>query len=254
MSEKSKRTKSGVVSGISNDLMMNRLMLWFVIAVGAVTVVMSLRNANNEITMFKTVAPIMTTVSLLLFLGSLVFFVIRWQKKIDDKDRTITKYNVLGTGIVALLCGITYSINAAMATGYSVALILGTTVLYFIWYIYAHDFFWLSAFCLTEGFLIHTGYGYMVVNGLSRFIQMGSRIGAIALPIVFVGAMMIWKNRKKSVMSVALCPTLLCAAVSCVGAVLLIMQSVLYVPTVYVLIALVAVYLAVGIIKTIRMI
>lgn len=237
-----------------NDVMMNRLMLVFVVAVAAVTLVMSLRNANSEITMIKTVAPIMVWVFGALFAAAAVFFGIRKKQGSDDSERTITGCNVLGMGCVSLLCAIAYAINAALATGYSIAIILGTCVLYFIYHIYDRSFFALSTFCMLQCLMLYTGYNNYAIGGIGYLIQVFSRIGAIALPIVYAVLCVIYVVRGKKAAPRSLVPALICAVIGLLGGVLLTLDSLFYISSIYMLLLLAAAYLAVGIVKTVRMI
>ncbi len=242
------------VAEAQNDVMMNRLMIVFVIAVAAVTLVMSLRNANNEITMITTVAPIITWVLFALFAASVAFFVIRKKQKAEESERSFTKYNVLGMGCVSLLCAIAYAINVPLATGYAVAFILSACVLYFIYHIYAKDFFALSVFSMLEGLMLYTGYNNYAAGGIGYFIQVACQIGAIVLPVVYVVLSLIYKKKNGMLSAKTLVPTVICALIGLVGGVLLSLSSYFYVPSIYMLLALAAAYLAVGIVKTLRMI
>ena len=247
-----KRTNNQPIS--QNDVMMNRLMIVFVIAVSAITLVMSLRNANNEITMIKTVAPILTWVLIALFAASAVFFGISKKSGKDDSQRSFTGYNVLGMGCVALLCAIAYAVNAALATGYAVAMIIGACMLYFIYHIYDFHFFALSVFCMLQGMFLYTGYNNYAVGGIGYLIQVVSRLGAIALPILFVVLAIIYVARGKKATPKSLVPIIVCALIGLAGGVLLTLSSLFYVSSLYMLLLLAAAYVAVGIVKTLRMI
>ena len=63
-------TGKPVMTEEENDLMMNRLMLGFVLAVCAVTAVMMLKNSNNTIQLYETVGPVMSVVCAVLFVLS----------------------------------------------------------------------------------------------------------------------------------------------------------------------------------------
>ena len=70
MSDMKKKAKTApaakpVMTQEENDLMMNRLMLGFVLAVCAVTAVMTLKNSYNTIQLYEIVGPMLTKICLL---------------------------------------------------------------------------------------------------------------------------------------------------------------------------------------------
>ena len=250
MSEKQKKP---VMTQEENDRMMNRLMLAFITAVCAVTVVMSLKNAFNTIVIYETVAPVTACVCFVLFILSVLFFALRKTRKTEDKTLVITKYNVLGCGITALLCGLVYSVNPGIASVYSVVMIIGACALYFIYYIYPVMFFALSCFCLIEGMLIHAGFGLSTVRAFSSVLQILFRVGAIVLPVVFIIGMLA-AVKKKSIPTeeMNLVPIIICAAAAFIGAGLLMFNQIIYISYVYILYAFAAIYLTVGIVQTVK--
>ncbi len=246
-----------------NDLMMNRLMLMFVLTVCAVTAVMMVKNSFNTIVLYEQVAPIVSAVCYILFALSAAFFGYRRYRGADDSHRTITANNVLGVGVSVLLCGIVYALNPAIAAAYSVALLISACALYFIRYIYPRSFFVLTAYCICEGFLLHAGFALPTVRAFSRVLQLLFGIGALVLPILFAVATILHtkhakktsggKKKRTEEMSILL-PGLCCAAVGLAGAVLLFLSGLIYVPYIYVMMALVCVYAVYAIVYTVRMI
>ncbi|MBQ8577018.1 MAG: hypothetical protein IJ449_03490 [Clostridia bacterium] len=252
MSEKQKKP---VMTQEENDRMMNRIMLAFVVTVCAVTVIMSIKNRFNTIGMYETAAPVMSAVCIVLFVLSAVFFALRTKKGEDDRLRVITRWNVLGCGITSLLCGIVYAINPSIASVYSVIIVIGVCVLYFIRYIYPLPFRALGAFCLCEGFLIHAGFGLSAVRAFSTVLGILFRCGAAALPAAFLVAVFL-AAKKKSAFYDGMKPLWLyiCGAAAFVGAVILLLGSfgIFYVSYIYVLYVLAALFLAAGVIQTVK--
>lgn len=235
--------------------MMNRLMLAFVVAVCAVTTVMSVKNRCNTIVLYETAAPIMAGILFVLFALSVVFFVIRKKKGIDDGKRVITKFNVLGCGITALLCGAVYAVNPGIASVYSVVIIIGACALYFIRYIYPLPFLALACFILCEGLLIHAGFGLASVRAFTAVLGLLFRIAAVLLPILFFVAAKLAQTRNavfmKGVRPAAL---YVCCGVALLGSVVLWLGAlgIFYVSYIYILYLLGAVLLACGIIETVK--
>ena len=261
MSENKKKLKKTagpakpVMTQEENDLMMNRLMLGFVLAVCAVTLVMTLKNSFNTIQIYDTVGPVMSVVCLVLFAAAAVFFGLRTKRGIDDSKRILTRWNVLVTGAISLFCGIIFFLNPSVACAYSVAAVIGACVLYFIWYIYPRAFFALACMCLAEGFLIHAGFGLSTVRTFSHLLQMVSRIGAVILPIaalvLFLAAA---KKYPRAFAGIALWQPLAVCVLALIGAALLWCGSfgIFYFAYHYVLYALAAVIAAIGIVYTVK--
>ncbi len=255
MTGKPVTTGKTVMTEEENDLMMNRLMLGFVLAVCAVTAVMMLKNSNNTIQLYETVGPVMSVVCTVLFALAAVFFGIRTKRGIDDSKKIFTRWNVMIPGVLSLFCGIIFFLNPAVACAYSVAMIIGACVLYFIWYIYPRVFFALSCFCLAEGFLIHAGFGLSTARAFSSLLQLMSKIGAAVLPIaVVILILAIVKKHPRAASGIALWQVFAVCGVAFVGAVLLWCGSfgIFYFAYHYVLYAIAAALAAVGIIYTVK--
>ena len=257
--KKKQKTTAGYVKPVmtqeENDLMMNRLMLGFVIAVCAVTAVMMVKNSNNTIQLYNTAGPVTAVVCAVLFALSAVFFGIRTKKRVNDSQKVLTRWNVLMSGIVALFCSIIFFLNPAVACAYSVAMVIGACVLYFIWYIYPRVFFALSAACLIEGFLIHAGFGLGTARAFSSLLQLMCKIGALILPIAAILVILTMvKKHPKSHHGMALWQPMVVCGVALVGALLLWCGSlgIFYFAYHYVLYAIAAALAAVGIIYTVK--
>ncbi len=261
MSENQKNIKKSagfakpVMTQEENDLMMNRLMLGFVLAVCAVTGVMMLKNSYNTIQLYETVGPVMSVVCVVLFVLAAVFFGIRTKRGVDDSKKILTRCNVLVTGLVSLFCGAIFFLNPAVACAYSVAMIIGACVLYFIWYIYPRVFFALAVMCVAQGFMIHAGFGLSTARAFSMLLQLLCKIGALILPIAAIVCLLLAaKKCPKLVCGIALWQPVAVCAVALIGAGLLWCGSfgIFYFAYHYVLYAIAAVLAAVGIVYTVK--
>ncbi len=261
MSENQKNIKNSagsakpVMTQAENDLMMNRLMLGFVLAVCAVTAVMMLKNSYNTIQLYETVGPVMSVVCLVLFALAAVFFGIRTKRGIDDSEKILTRCNVLVTGTVSLFCGVIFFLNPPVACAYSVAMIISACVLYFIWYIYPRVFFALACVCVAQGFLIHAGFGLSTARAFSMLLQLASKIGTLVLPIAaIVWILLAAKKHPRFARGIALWQPITVCAVALIGAVLLWCGSlgIFYFAYHYVLYAIAAALAAVGIVYTVK--
>lgn len=260
MSDTKKKSKTAavgkhVMTREENDLMMNRLMLGFVLAVFAVTAVMMMKNSYNTIQLYESAGPIASVICILLAIPCIVLFAIRTKKKVNDEKKILTRWNVLMTGAVCLFCGILFSLNPSVACAYNVAMIIGACVLYFIWYIYPRTFFALSCSMLAEGFFIHAGFGLSTARAFKVLLSMGARIAALVLPIVmiilFANAA---KKNPKAFVSPALWQMFCVLGIALIGAIVLWCGTLglFYFAYHYVLYALAAALIAVGIIYTVK--
>ena len=240
-----------VMTQEENDLMMNRLMLGFVIAVCAVTLVMTLKNSYNTIQIYETVGPIMSGVCFVLTAAAAVFTVLRFKRGIDDSRRILTRWNVMMSGAIALFCGVMFCIKPTVAILYSVAMIIGACVLYFVWYIYPRAFFAAAFMCLIEGFCIHAGFG-LSAGGILPLL---ARIAALLLPIAAAVLLILGVNKyPRAYHGIALWQLIAVCAVALIGALLLWCGTfgIFYIAYHYVLYAIAAVLAAVGIVYTVK--
>lgn len=260
MSDMKKKAKTApaakpVMTQEENDLMMNRLMLGFVLAVCAVTAVMTLKNSYNTIQLYEIVGPIMSAVCILLAVPCIVLFGLRTKKRINDTKRILTRWNVLMTGAVSLFCGILFILNPSVACAYSIAMIIGACVLYFIWYIYPRAFFALACSVLAEGFFIHAGFALSTARAFTAALSMGARIAAVILPIAaIVFFLTSAKKHPKAFASIALWQIFCVLGIALIGAAVLWCGALglFYFAYHYVLYALAASLIAVGIIYTVK--
>ena len=234
-----------------NDLMMNRLMLGFVIAVCAVTIVMMLKNSYNTIQIYETVGPIASVVCFVLFAVAAVFAGLRFKRGTDDSRRVLTRWNILVSGAIALFCGVMFCIKPTVAIVYSVAMFIGACVLYFVWYIYPRAFFAAACMCLFEGFCIHAGFG-LSTGGILGLL---ARAAALVLPIAAaVLLLLLVKKYPRAFYGIALWQLIAVCAVALIGALLLWCGTlgIFYIAYHYVLYAIAAVLAAVGIVYTVK--
>ena len=248
-------TGKPVMTEEENDLMMNRLMLGFVLAVCAVTAVMMLKNSNNTIQLYETVGPVMSVVCAVLFVLSAVFFGIRTKRGTDDSKKILTRWNVLGAGAVSLFCSVIFFLNPAVACAYAVAMVICACVLYFVYYIYPRVFFTLASVCVAQGFFIHAGFGLSTARAFSSFLQLMSKIGTLVLPIAaIVWFLLAAKKHPKLARGIALWQPVAVCAVALIGALLLWCGSlgIFYFAYHYVLYAIAAAVLAVGVVYTVK--
>lgn len=253
MSERNKKVTKRNQTRAESDLMMNRLMLMFVIATLAVTVVMCLRNANRELAMISTVGPVMTVVCLVIAAACAAFFAFRKSKKVDDASRTFNKFNVLGIGVISLICACFYFVNPSYASIYCVAFIIGGTALYYIRYIYPTEFFAMSCLAFLEGVMFHIGYSYLSYSTLYAGVQYACRAGAIVLPVLAViGALIAKKKAPKA----KILPLILMAVITLAAAVVMIVGVTmnLFFPRSYAILVTAVVYIALGLVQTVKMI
>lgn len=257
--KKKLKTTTGYVKPVmtqeENDLMMNRLMLGFVLAVCAVTFIMMLKNSFNTIQLYETVGPVMSVVFFVLFAAAAVFTFLKIKRGGDDSKKILTRWNIGATGLIMLFCGVMFAFNPSVAIAYSVAMFIGACVLYFIWYIYPRAFFAAACMCLFEGFAIHASYALSIVGPLNRILQMTSRIGSLILPIAAIILFILAaKKYPRAFHGVPLWQLLIVCAAALVGALLLFCGSfgLFYLAYHYVLYAVAAVLAAVGIVYTVK--
>ncbi len=253
------KAKKQLAEQKQNDFVLNKLMLFFVVAVvGIFGTLFAARNLRAEAFFYVNVFPIVLILSAIAFVGAVVYFAIQRGRRIDESAKVITSSNLLGTAAVLLSACIYY--NFGGAAKHIVVYFIAATVLYFVYNIFHKDFFICSIIAAIEMILIK----FSSVNAsttVGKLLASVSMALAIVIPLLgFVFAIMLHLNKgtlpfgKSKIELIGkddrLYPIFVICAVSIVGAILTIVTSA---AAIYSLVALLAVYLAVAVAYTVRM-
>ncbi|MCI8387240.1 MAG: hypothetical protein HFE63_02085 [Clostridiales bacterium] len=123
-----------------SDLIMNRLMIAFVIAVlGIFGMVTVKKTIANEAFFFTNMLIPLLVVSGLLLAGAIVLFALRVSRHVDDTNKIFTRWNVLGTAIVLFGACLFYKVTADASM--VIAGLVAAVALYFVYHIFKTDFF-----------------------------------------------------------------------------------------------------------------
>ncbi len=180
------KKKSGVVDAkrASSDTKINRLMVAFILGVVAVTCMLLVKkNIANEAFFITYILPVLLVVSVLSFAASIYLFVRR--RGSDESARIFTGANVLGAALVFMLAVLYYRLTfeATMVIGWFIVAV----VLYFVYNIFAGDFFMYSVLS-AAGVMLLRGTRIDYMTSLSDVIAL---IFAILAMLCAVGGIVI---------------------------------------------------------------
>ncbi|MBO5273577.1 MAG: hypothetical protein IJA85_12160 [Clostridia bacterium] len=243
----------------NSDLIFNRMIVVLVAAAAALCGLFIIKRdamsgiSKTEVLFVVNVLPILTIVCGVLFAAALIYFILKRVKGISEADKLITSYSLLGMASVLFFVTLFYK---SLTGIYAIAVVIAAALLYFVYCLYERDFFWCSLTAAFGSFLLLAG------RSVSPLISFGALALAIVLSIaVILLFLMMKKNggkltvggKKRSIMKPGYqyTPILVLAAVVLAFAALTLITTTF---VLYCILALLAVYLLIGIIYTVKMI
>lgn len=254
------KKKSGVVDAkkVSGDTKVNRLMVAFILGVVAVTgMLLAKKSIANEAFFITYILPVLLVVSVLGFAASIYLFVRR--RGSDESARIFTGANVLGAALVFLLAVLYYRLTfeATMVICWFIVAV----VLYFVYNIFAGDFFMYSVLS-AAGVMLLRGTRIDYMTSFSSVISLIFAILALLFAVIgIVIAVMAHSNNgrlKLGSRSIKLYgakgghiyPLLIAAVIIIAGGILSLLAPAF---VIYAVAALVAAYLAIAVAYVIKM-
>jgi len=243
-----------------DDFLANRMMA-LLIAVTAVIVMLLLLKKNNihfEAQFIIYALPFFQIGLGLAFISSLIYHIIRKKRKIDDSKKFFGSSMLLGSA--ALLSGISLAFTYLLVTG-TVICLIAAVMLYFIYCFYQRDFFWFSVITAAGTVFLYTGSLDPTAVPLKNIIKTAAKGSAVLLPLIFIAAILILRRadghimlngKKTKIMrkEYRYYPFITAAVITFAGS-----AAVLFIPgiMIYSIILLLAAYLLIAIIYTIKM-
>ena len=254
------KKKSGVVDAkrASSDTKINRLMVAFILGVVAVTgMLLAKKSIANEAFFITYILPVLLVVSVLGFAAAIYLFVRR--RGSDESARIFTGANVLGAALVFLLAVLYYRLTfeATMVICWFIVAV----VLYFVYNIFAGDFFMYSVLS-AAGVMLLRGTRIDYMTSFSSVISLIFAILALLFAVIgIVIAVMAHSNNgrlKLGSRSIKLYgakgghiyPLLITAVLIIAGGILSILAPAF---VIYAVAALIAAYLAIAVVYVIKM-
>lgn len=254
------KKKSGVVDAkrTSSDTKVNRLMVAFILGVVAVTCMLLVKkNIANEAFFITYILPVLLVVSVLGFAAAIYLFVRR--RGSDESVRIFTGANVLGAALVFLLAVLYYRLTFEVTM--VIGCIIAAVVLYFVYNIFAGDFFIYSVLS-AAGVMLLRGTRIDYMTSFSSVISLIFAILALLFAVVgIVIAVMAHSNNgrlKLGSRSIKLYgakgghiyPLIIAAVLIIAGGILSILAPAF---VIYAVAALIAAYLAIAVVYVIKM-
>lgn len=243
----------------SSDLIFNRMVIVLAAAAALLCGLFMIKRdamsgiSKTEVLFVVNVLPTLTIVCGVLFAAALAYFIRNRVKGVSETSRLITSHTLLGMASLLFFLALFYK---SLTGIYSIAVVIAAALLYFVYCLYERDFFWCSLTAAIGSFLLLAG------RSVSPLISICSRSLAILLSIALIlffsflkknhGKLSI-RGKKRCIMKSGYryTPILVLAAIVLAFAVLTIITTSF---VLYCILALLAVYLLIGIIYTVKMI
>ena len=257
-SDSKKKSRVSGAQNVSNDTKVNRLMVAFILGVIAVTgTLLVKKNIANEAFFITYLLPVLLIIAVAGFAASIVLLVRR--RGADESARIFTGANVFGAALVFLLAILYYRLtfDAVMV----IAGLIAAVVLYFVYNIFAGDFFLYSVLS-AAGVLLLKGAGIDYMTSFAGVITLIYAILALLFAVAGVILAVMLKSSKGKLKlggrSVNLYgakgghvfPVIIAAVLIATGGILAIFASAF---VVYAVAALVVAYLAIAVVYVIKM-
>lgn len=172
-----KRKVTAENRGPKKDINGNRVATFFLVLVLVVIAVMSLKESyiSTELAFYNYVRPVLLPVLALATAAAVVLWIIRRQKKVDERKMVLSASLMTCISAELLLVVLLYPF---LSTTRLLVSLLGCALLFFIYYLYPRFFFGYSV-CTVLGAL-----------ALSSFRMGGGLLGLI-LPVALAAAMLV---------------------------------------------------------------
>lgn len=244
-----------------DDFLVNRLM-FLVVAATALIVILLLLRKNNSSFEAQFIGNVLDYIRLgtgLLFAAAVIYFIV---KRIQHADESMIFFGspiLLGTASV--LFGIAVMFTWLLVIG-TVIFIISALILYFIFCFYQRDFFWISITAAAGSLFIYAGTFGVTAGLLKNIFKAAFKYSAVILPLIFIigmillrraGGCVIINGKKVRLMKpeYKYYPFFVILAMTLIGSV-----STMLLPAamIYSVAALLAVYLVIAIVYTVKMI
>ena len=240
-----------------NEIMTNRLLMLFGIAVGLVASLVYLMNITNyETTKLHTITFVCMFIFGAFLAASFILLIYRFQNGIDESDKTFNSRNIFGTAFILFMANLLIFFTYQKWIPLLTALTITVTALIYIYYLYQLEFFAFSVLSAIGCFLIYFGEGrsFPIYFSLSFKILL-----ALIAVLVFAAALVVSRNKgfllKSKVFDekAGYFQFYILSAVLAVSAAL-VMQTFFSINFLYIIISVVACFVVVGIYYTVKMI
>ncbi len=244
-----------------DDFLSNRMMVLLITVTALIVTLLLLKKNNNhfEAQFIIYALPFVRLGSGLAFIASLAYYSIRKKQKIDDSMKFFGSPILLASA--SLLFGISLMFTYLLVTGTVICLIVAI-LLYFIYCFYQRDFFWFSVITAAGTVLLYAASLNSTTVMLKNIAKTAAKFSAVILPVIFIIAILVFKradgcimlrSKKVKIMKdeYRYYPFITAAVITLAGSV----AAMLFLGTmIYSIVLLLAAYLLIAIIYTIKMI
>lgn len=244
-----------------DDFLANRLMALLVAVTALIVILLLLKKNNNifEALFIINVLPFVRLGSGLIFIAAAVNFIIKRLRHADESMKFFGSPMLFG--IALLLFGISIIFTYLLVIG-TVICFIAALLIYFIYCFYQRDFFWFSIVTAAGTVLLYTSSLSTTTGLLKNIIKTAAKTSAVILPVLFIIAVLIFRRADGCVMlhkkkirlmksEYSYYPFIVAPAITLAGSVTALF---FYGSMIYSMIILLAAYLVIAIIYTVKMI
>jgi len=182
-----------------DDFLSNRIMALLITVTAIIVTLLLLKKNNNhfEAQFIINALPFVRLGLSLVFVASLVYYIIRKRRKIDDSMKFFGSPLLFGSAF--LLFGISLMFTYLLVMG-TVICFIAAILLYFIYCFYQRDFFWFSVITAFGTVLLYAGSLDSTSVMLKNIVKTAAKSSALILPVIFIIAVLVFRHADGCIM------------------------------------------------------
>lgn len=193
----SKKDKTNIAE--RDDFLSNRMMALLITVTALIVTLLLLKKNNNhfEAQFIIYALPFVRLGLGLVLIASFIYYIVRRRQKIDDSMKFFGSPILLGSA--SLLFGISLMFNYLLVIG-TVICLIAAILLYFIYCFYQRDFFWFSIITAAGTILLYACSLDSTSVMLKNIVKTAAKASAIILPVIFIIAILVFKRADGCIM------------------------------------------------------
>lgn len=239
----------------ASEMQVSRMLCVFVISVFALMGFLYIQNTVTEYVFTQKYAIYFLIAVLIGFAATLGWLIFDRVKKNDYKSKTVNSHNTFAVcAVITVMSALFFFVNNACF--WNIALTIALTLLYYIWHLYALDFFCLTCFAVMQILFVYVNFNLHLVSPLNLALRALTRVAAVLIPLAVnaLAIMVLAKMDKKFLSPIKSFNAVPFIILSLVGIIGTILSFYLAPAPMYTMLALAFAYLVSGIIYTVKMI
>lgn len=169
-----------------NEILTNRLMFVFVLAIILITSLIIIVNGNFFPGIYYIdVARFLAVAIAVCAAASLVYFIVAKTKGKDESEKTLSSTFLLATSLFSLFVYGLFAYRGIYATNIVISAIIAATIIYFTYYLYSKEFFLLTLATAVACYCVYFCQGRLAFNAVSMLAKVCLVIVPAAIFVYF---------------------------------------------------------------------